>query len=165
MFIFSVELNEDSEMNRKFYSIGILLYAIVILLASLEIVTYILYGIELFTGSAYTYWLYIGYFIFFLAQLVMLKYLHYKRHFASFAFLLLHEISFHIYLFLSLNQGSTIFQNGFLFMVLGTGIMFDLSLLLSRAADRRLLKKAGMIGLAICGGVLVASNHDSNQPE
>lgn len=42
-------------------------------------------------------------------------------------------------------------------MVLGTGIMFDLSLLLSRVADRRLLKKAGMIGLVIGGGVLVAS--------
>lgn len=147
-------------MNKNLYYIGIVLLGLSFAMAALQSILYLLAGGALFTFDSFDNWFLISAAVSFGGSLILLKYYHYKKYTSTFWITILSMLAslFQQGLFYLIISGEHALQRYYIFVIFSVlliGGAYALSLMFSRAAQRKWLKRAGFCGLVITCTLLI----------
>lgn len=148
-------------MNRDLYTAGIFFSAVTIVLHFLFAVGYLTYGPPWFVSGSYLGLYTVLGINAFLGDIILIKYLHYKKFLVAFTILLIAVfLGFVVYFngYQSLSGGKRLeYINAIILVSMGSGLVFHLSLIFSKVTERPLLKLVGIFGSFI--GVIFLTIH------
>jgi predicted esterase len=146
-------------MNRSFYLWGIFFAGLCLIMALLQLIIYSQLGPLTYYLQSFAVWFVLGNIVAFIERLILLKYYQYKKYWLAFSAGIISTLAslFHVIVFYNmLTRG----ELGGLFatanaVILGTVILYAISLVFSNARERPSLKIAGIFTFIV--GLLLMS--------
>jgi hypothetical protein len=139
-------------MKRNIYFIGIFFLSWEILISLIQSLFQLQIGPGIFTLPSFIPWFVLLNLVSLVWIIILIKYYHHKKYRSAFALAIITTVAALYFYFTFMMMLTTGMKTGdyykySYFTYHGTGVLYSLSLIFSRAADRRWLRAAGFLGL------------------